>query len=206
MVGRRAPTRPDDQSPRSSAAMNTSFCSSLAIDFLNFDLESTPAPHFSVGSLEMAISPHVQTFGGNVCALHPLASQFDAKTWTDRNMTEEECQLSFGPSRIPHNLYLHCAEALGGIQKEMRDLTEVTPDGIDPLTVMRRKDARMRGLPFIRATLIVRKKSAGIWKSRQCLRGDLVDVHTDSFTSSPTAQGASLDMFLSAARLMHFPL
>ena len=81
-----------------------------------------------------------------------------------------EAQDAFDPSRVPPRIYLRIPDAISIIQKEMQDLAATPRDGIPPLSLSRKSDPVVKKLPRIRITLVVRKKSSGLWKSRLRLR------------------------------------
>ena len=120
----------------------------------------------------------------------------------DKSFPDEE-QDAFDPRRVPPRYYLRIKGAVESIKKELRDLTAVPKDGVPPLSLALKSDPKVKRLPWIRSTLVVRKKSSGVWKSRLCLRGDTVTLQTENFTSSPTTHRASLKLILSASRILH---
>ena len=82
----------------------------------------------------------------------------------------DDGQDAFDPSRLPPRIYLEIREAVDSIRKETEDITSAPKDGIPPLSLVRKSDQMVGKLPRIRSTLVVRKKSIGVWKSTICHR------------------------------------
>ena len=118
----------------------------------------------------------------------------------------QDTQDEYDPSRLPPRIFLHRAEARASIEKEIRDLLEIPSDGIPPIKIANRQSNEVKGLPYVRSTLIVRIKSTGVYKSRLCLRGDLVNERVGSFSSSPTTHRSSLRLVISCVVILGLSL
>ena len=169
-------------------------------DELIFDAEAAYRfPHV----YDFVKTPICNSYGVKIGIPHSIfATAQDKNTSTfDEDIADDE-QESYDPSRVPPRFYLKVDAACESIVKELKDLTTVAKDGIAPLTIALKTDDDVRRMPWLRSTLVVRKKSSGIRKARLCLRGDLMDMQTENFSSSPTAHRASMKLLISISRIL----
>ena len=100
---------------------------------------------------------------------------------------DDEIVGQFDPSRIPPRIAFRLEKARTAIIKEIDDL--LTPHGQDPTAMLQisLSDPKYRGIARVRSTLVVKRKSVGVYKGRLCVRGDTVPIAQTAFASSPTA-------------------
>ena len=102
--------------------------------------------------------------------------------WFDDEIVDQ-----FDPSRIPPRIAFRLEKAREAIVKEITDL--LTPHGNAP-PAMIEVDITLpqyRSITRVHSTLVVKRKSVGIYKGRLCIRGDTVPITQTAFVSSPTA-------------------
>ena len=100
---------------------------------------------------------------------------------------EDEIVDQFDPSRIPPRIAFRLEKARDAIEKEITDL--LTAHGNAP-PAMLEVDITLpqyRSITRVHSTLVVKRKSIGIYKGRLCIRGDTVPITQTAFVSSPTA-------------------
>ena len=101
---------------------------------------------------------------------------------------------SFDPSRIPPRIAFRLEKAREAIVKEITDL--LTPHGKEPPAMIEVDlgEAKYRQITKVHSTLVVKRKSAGIYKGRLCIRGDTVPITKTDFASSPTANRCGIKL------------
>ena len=122
-------------------------------------------------------------------------------TWQSQSPISDSPE-EYDPSRLPPRIFIQKKEARESIEKEIRDLLFVPPGSIPPLKMVHRSSPEVRGMPFVRPTLIVRIKATGVYKARLCLRGYLIGGKVESFSSSPTTHRSSLRVVISCAMIL----
>ena len=107
-------------------------------------------------------------------------------TWKSKAPTADSPG-EYDSSRLQPRIFTRRKEEREGIEKKIRDLfLHVPAGGIPPMKMIRRGSPEVRGLPFVRPTLIARIKSTGVYEARMCRREDSVAEKTVSFSPSPT--------------------
>ena len=92
------------------------------------------------------------------------------------------------------------------VEKEINDL--LASRGAEPpaMVEVALNDSRFRSVPRIRSTLVVKRKSIGIYKGRLCARGDSVPLTHTPFTSSPTVHRCGTKLVLTVAAMGNFEI
>ena len=102
--------------------------------------------------------------------------------------TEQDVAGQFGPSRIPPCVAFQVPHARPAIEKRFPDLLKIE-DGQPPALIqVSLADPKYRHLARPPRTLAVRRKSADLYKGRQCARVGVAPLTGTSFISSPTAR------------------
>ena len=82
------------------------------------------------------------------------------------------------------------------------------PHGAEPpaMVVVSLNDSRFKNIPKIYSTLVVKRKSVGVYKGRLCARGDSIPLTHTSFTSSPTVHRCGVKIMCMIAVLFSFQM
>ena len=100
----------------------------------------------------------------------------------------------FDPSRIPPRISFRLQKARDAIIKEIGDL--LTPHGQGPPAMLEinMDDVEYKGIARAHSTLVVKRKSFGVYKGRLCVRGDTVPIAQMAFVSSPAANRCGVEI------------
>ena len=92
------------------------------------------------------------------------------------------------------------------VEKEINDL--LASRGAEPpaMVEVALNDSRFRSVPRIRSTLVVKRKSIGIYKGRLCARGDSAPLTHTPFTSSPTVHRCRTKLVIAVAAMGNFEI
>ena len=122
-------------------------------------------------------------------------------SWYDDDIVD-----SFDPSRLPPRVVMKLPGARIAVEKEINDL--LAPHGVEPpaMVEVHLRDSRFKNIPRIRATLVAKRKSVGIYKGRLCARGDSVPLTHTPFTSSPTVSRCGSKLVVMIAAMLNFDI
>ena len=123
-------------------------------------------------------------------------------------MTEQEEQSLIGHdiSRLPPRVFRAIPAAVMALKKEIPDLLRKDASGNAALLEVSLNDPNFSTTPKVFTTVVIKRKSTGVFKARLVLRGDMVSLAQQQFTSAPTAHRSAIRLVLSLAANFRFSL
>lgn len=107
-------------------------------------------------------------------------------------VTDQEISGNFDTSRIPPRISFRLEAARRAVGEEITDLLKLDK-GSPPATIeIRLDDPRYCHSPRIPSTLVIKRKSVGLYRDRLCTRGDVAPLSATGFVSIPTVRRSSI--------------
>ena len=113
---------------------------------------------------------------------------------------------NFDESRIPPRSAFRMDAARKAVGKEIADLSKVEKGTSPSMIEIRLGDAKHRHLPRIPSTMVVKRKSPGLYKGRLCTTGDIVPLSVTGFVSSPTVRRSSIKIGCALAAALRWDI
>ena len=107
-------------------------------------------------------------------------------------------------SRLPPRVFRKIPAAISALKTEIEGLLVKDAKGQSALKEIELRDPRFAHLPKVFTTIVIKRKSSGIFKARLVLRGDMVPIAMQQFLSAPTAARCMVRIVLSIASTMRF--
>ena len=133
-----------------------------------------------------------------------LTNKIEQSSESETHWLDDGVVGSFGPSRLPPRAVIKLQGERAAVEKEISDL--LAPHGAEPpvMVEVNLRDSRYSPIPKIRATLVVKRKSVGIYKDRLRARADSAQLNHAPFTSSPTVSRCGSKLVVTIAVLAGF--
>ena len=113
------------------------------------------------------------------------------------SLTDQDTLGHFGPSRLPPRIAFRMPSARDAIEKAITDLPK-EQKGAHPATIEISLDGpQYRHLTRPPITLVVKRKSASLYKGPLCTRGDVIPLSAAGFVSRPTARRCAVKIVCS---------
>ena len=122
------------------------------------------------------------------------------------SLEEEQFLIGHDISRLPPRALRRIPAAVEALRTELNGLLKPDCTGHPALKEIDLKDPSLYQTPKVFTTVVVKRKSSGVFKARLVLRGDMVPLAAQQFLSAPTAARCMVKTVLSFAPRSHsFP-